>query len=281
MYSFLFDRRSMALLLTGMAVAGLLLFAGGVLVGLQLQLDGSAPVTVAQFRPLGPSQPAGPPQSEPPASPPPAQTAPVGTGSGTSEEADPQPAEPAASTEPPAARPPAIAEPPATLVAQAPEGPETDLPEQQIVLTAEPAGETPARTAVLEDLSAAPQAVPASLVPPARPGAAPAEEPARSTADETVPVLTHGELADADGEPTFGVQVAAFELRSTASRIAAELTRRGWDAYLVPFETPSGRRMYSIRFGRYSDGGEAYRAAREFERREKAPTLVRLQLRED
>ena len=271
MYSFLFDRRSMALLVTGMAAAGLLLFVGGVLVGLQLQLDGSAPGTVAQFRPLGPNEPA----PAAPAASTPAETAPA-----ASAETDPQPAAPATPTEPPAARPPAIVEPPAALVAEAPERPEAELPEQQLVLAAEPT-EAFARTAVLEDLSTTPQAVPASLPPPARPSAEPAKAPVASPAAEAVPVLTHGELTDADGEPTFGVQVAAFELRSTADRIAAELTRRGWDAYLVPFETHSGRRMYSIRFGRYSDGGEAYRAAQEFERREKAPTLVRLQLRED
>ncbi len=96
-----------------------------------------------------------------------------------------------------------------------------------------------------------------------------------------MPVLSHAELAGEDGEPTFGIQVAAFELRSTASQIAAELTRRGWNTYLVPFETQSGRQMYSIRFGRFGNGREAYRAARDFEQRENAPTLVRLQLQED
>lgn len=293
MYSFLFDRRSMALLLTGMAAGGLLLFAGGVFVGLQLQLQGTEPVTVAEFRPLGasaaaaplepdesatPAQPAAPAELPAPGSEAPAESAP--------------PAEPAAPAQPPsepalviAAAPPVTGtprpatEPPATeLPASAlptPELPATGLPEQTIVLAREEPQPEPGRAAVRDESTPAAAAVPASL-----PSPAPARTPAIPvpTVDESVPVLSHRELVDEQGEPTFGVQVAAFELRATASRIAAELVRRGWDAYLVPFTTPSGRQMYSIRFGRFGEAAEAYRAARDFERQERMPTLVRLQL---
>ena len=271
MYSFLFDRRSMALLLTCMAAAGLLLFAGGVFVGLQLQLDGSAPVTVAQFRPMGPAEPA--PSTRPAATPPAVEPPPAAS-------PEPQAAPAAAATpEPPAGRPEPAAEPPA-LLAAAPPPDGAPLPEQQIVLGA--ADETvEARPAALERPEALPRAVPAALPAPGEARQEPAGPPADWPVDESVPVLTHGDLADSDGEPTFAVQVAAFELRSTASQIAAEFTRRGWDAYLVPFETASGREMYSIRFGRYDTSAEAYRAAREFEKIEKAQTLVRLQLRDD
>ena len=48
----------------------------------------------------------------------------------------------------------------------------------------------------------------------------------------------------------------------------------------MPFERSSGRQMYSVRIGPFGSRREAYAAARDFEEREKAPTLVRLQLNE-
>ena len=51
MYTFLFDRKSLALLVTGAAAAGVLLFVLGVLVGVQLDLAETGP-ELAEFRPL-------------------------------------------------------------------------------------------------------------------------------------------------------------------------------------------------------------------------------------
>lgn len=284
MSSYLFDRRSMALLLSGMSLAGLLLFGTGVLVGLGLQPRDDRQVATVEFRPLASE---GPSAAAAPASSPAVEPAPAPPPPATVQAPEIQPA-----SDPAPAPLPAESAPARTASAAGVEAPErmplrmAEL--QQVLETAEvPASAAPAAAPPLPlqpepavDEGADRRAVPAALIEP-RAAAPLAVEPSRVAPPEEpspVPLYRHSELRGPDGEPTYAIQVAAFELRRTAGRVGAELLRQGLDAYLVPFETPSGRGMYSVRFGRFADAEAAYEAARDFERIQGVATLVRLQL---
>lgn len=226
MYTFLFDRKSLALLLGGAAVAGALLFAAGVLVGLRLDLPPRSGA-VAEFEGLAgfeggliksagaaPAQPAaaapasgGHPGSATPAEPPPAATA---APAAPDRQPSPPPVEPAR----PAVQAPPAAEPVATV----------PPPAQSADPGAEPAQATPATS------------------PPAA-----AAEPAASGACAAV--------TDGSG---YYVQVGAYGLAANARRQIQALVSEGFgNAYLATLRTSSGGSLSAVRIGDYATRAEA------------------------
>ncbi len=241
MYTFLFDRRSLALLVSGAVAAGVLLFAAGMLVGLRINLP-AAPVRTAEFKSLSAFEggligtatadpatvPAAPPLSAPAASEPapaPADPAPV------AEDPDPAPTAtplavvpkqaaptPAPPIEVPTAPPPAPVPLPPEAVAPAPVVAEPAR--ETVVASAEP---VPAPTETAVEAAAPPEAV-ASRAEPASP-----------------PEPRHGPY----------VQVGAFGVSENAEKQLALLVSEGFNGYITEQRTRSGGTLKVVCFGRY------------------------------
>jgi cell division septation protein DedD len=186
MYNFLFDKKSLILLLSGLGLAGLLLFFAGLLVGVQVGLPTSASYT--------------PPR-------------------------------------PPAAKPPAKAalpeDRPCTPCAELAVAP----PEPEPVPEPEPAP-------------------PVEEAPPVQVASLPSPEP-----------MT-------DDEAAFTLQVGAFRKSENSDRVIRDLASRGYQPYVVAQRGSRSRVLHTVRVGRYTDRGEAQKAAAELRQREGIAAVV-------
>jgi len=194
MYSFLFDRKSLLLMLAGLATAGCLLFVSGLLVGVFYGLPGGGPPQVAAAPPR--ALPAAWPASSPcPAVPADSPALAEPGGPPAEEQSAPLPAEePAAQPDRPekwAEAAPAFAAPDPDPVREAENRPE------------------PAPAAVPAPRAAEPQER-ADLDPPA------GEPAVRSSPGGR-----------------FSLQVGAFRQAENSARAVEQLIRRGYDAYVV------------------------------------------------
>ena len=136
----------------------------------------------------------------------------------------------------------------------------------------------------------APGAVPTTTAPPVQSGAAeetdldPQATDQGMTATETAPpavpdpvppiqpVMAEGADLDpsaadlADDSPldtdqsvvaTYSVQVASFLTPERAERLIEELTKKGYRAYVHPFEAPGQRSWYRVKVGKFADRAAA------------------------
>jgi septal ring-binding cell division protein DamX len=194
MYSFLFDRKSLLLMLAGLATAGCLLFVSGLLVGVFYGLPGSGPPEVAAASPR--ALPAAWPSSSP-CPPVPADLRLRAESAVPRAEARPAPPEDEATASPAL---PDVAE------KWAEAAPAFAVPDPDPVRDAETEAEP---TAAPGPRAAEPQKL-ADLEPSAR--------------DPAVRSTPGGR---------FSLQVGAFRQAENSARAVEELLRRGYDAYVV------------------------------------------------
>lgn len=251
MYTFLFDRRSMTLFVTGLVAVGLLLFGAGVLVGMRISLP-EGPVQLADFEPLSEFD------------------SPRGEESGAA-------AIPGRLPKAPLEVP---AEVPAKLPEKLPEKPALEVPKEL------PAGLPKAASEPTAAEAARPEPLPAP--PPARPATAPAatppaERPALPAdpvpAADLVPAAARGpeEAPAPEAAPTpstapaaravYFVQVGAYRVQENAEKHLAALLAEGFNAYLQPLERSSGT-LQAVRFGSFASREGADQAASRYLERE-------------
>jgi cell division septation protein DedD len=254
MYSFLFDRKSLILLVAGLATVGCLLFVAGLLTG----------VFWAPAAP-GATLASAPPGAMPASLFPSSQPCPPAGGQ-------------VADTERPAPEP-ELEEPVPMLEADAHPQPRRVPREavRQAVLQPSPA-EPPSRREEKpadadlngQEPAAPPASEPASALASletAAPAAAPAAPP---MAIDPAPAASQPALKQ---EPVYSLQIGAFRQSENSDRIARDLQNRGYDAYVV---TEKGKRpLRTVRVGRYTARDEALRAAQYFEQREGVQVIVR------
>ena len=237
MYSFLFDRKSLILLVAGLATVGCLLFFAGLLTGVfwrvpsQEEALSPTPPNQATAALFPASQPC-PPAAEP-------ETAGEGPDEPTVE-AEPEFEEPVPMLEAKRQVPPSREPAPPELRSALPSSPEPapSAEEGQPVSPSEEAAPTLAVAAT-----------PAVLVPSS--GAEPAGGKAAA----------------------YSLQVGAFRQPENSARIVRDLKSRGYDAYVV--EEKGSRAIQTVRIGRFSAREEALRAALDFRRREGKEAIVR------
>ena len=243
MYSFLFDRRSLALLVGGAAAAGVLLFVAGVLVGLRINLPAPTAQT-AEFKTLSAfeggligtatAEPASGPAMEPlsAAEPEPAEPAP------TPVEPTPRPAQPTAAraqaVPPPAPPVEAHAEPPSVA---------TQPPPDRVEASPAPAAPTPVPVPVTPEPEPAPVA--AAPAPPPAETRVEAPSPAQAVASTAEPAPTTG--------PRLGhyVQVGAYAVAENAQKQLQALRSEGFNGYIATHRASSGRTLNVVCFGSY------------------------------
>lgn len=214
MYTFLFDRRSMALFLTGAGIAGALLFGTGVLVGLRINLP-AAPIRTAAFEALsqvrgelGGTQATGSAVPE---------DTPV---SGDASVPAPEETQaPSAATEPTERNEPAKTEPPALIAQQATVVAKASNPAPTSSVRM-PTRTAPTRVALRQEAAAAADKTPA---------------------------------APSSARPRYWVQVGAYRVVENADRELARLLAEGFNAYVAPLRTSSGAVLQAVRFGGYGD----------------------------
>jgi cell division septation protein DedD len=259
-YTFLFDRRSLALLLAGSVAAAALLFVGGLLLGLSVNLDEK---TVAAVGGLGARQPVTVPAAAGEA---PADGEAAGAGGGTAGTDD------AGDTgdggAPPAGGDDASAPaaPPADWVPFEDDdtwpNPDSKPGDATTADSETGAGAAPAVRAAARTERARPAAVEAAARSPwaaAKPPNAPAAAP-------------HAQPPVAPEIAAFTVQVAAFAVEGNARRLVDRLERRGYEPYVV--ELAGRRRLLAVRFGRWADADAARQAADGFRTAEGAEAIV-------
>jgi len=237
MYTFLFDKKSLVLLLAGAAVLGGVLFFSGVLIGVQwgLPLPGT-PAAAPSPAPRKAAVPAGlrpcRPESVPFAPSPEPAAAPA-----LRAEATPLP-------EPPEVRP-----------APAPQS----LPVESLAREAQNAQEALARTE--------PEAAPAPVT--AEPMTAEPIMAAPVTAmASTPPAASAGETGG-----RYSLQVGAFREAKNSEKVIQDLQARGYTPYIV--EQRGRSVLQTVRVGRYAGRAEAARAAVDFRRRVGMSAIVR------
>jgi cell division septation protein DedD len=245
MYNFLFDKKTLMLLLAGLGLSGALLFFAGLLVGVQVGLPPASGAVVVQ-----------PPRERPEA--PPAKNAPAFAPAECPCEPGVQmaalPFEPCPELEPGEAPPERSA--PAPVPAKEPEP-------AVVASTPVPAPVPEAEPAVL--LASAP-------VPEPEPGME--LEPEAEPVAEASPEVPAAEVKLAVLRPAaFAIQVGAFLSAENLEKALEELRGRGYEPYVVELQG-SQSTFQTVLIGRYSNRGEALRAASDFRRREGMPAVV-------
>lgn len=264
MYSFLFDRKSLILLVAGLATAGGLLFVSGLLVGVVWGVPGAAapPPAAPVIRPVAVSlaKPC-PPQAEPEAQPaesdaPAEQWADLdqeekASGSSAGERSA-APADPVASE--------------ASVLPGRGDGMSGLAGADRTTPAGAPAGANEAPS-----VGPLAQAAPPSSYLEDSTGRAP--EPGKPAPEAAAPATQTQPVAASDAR--FSLQVGAYRQAENSSRAVQELQRLGYDAYVV---AEGGRgTLRTVRIGRYADMADAERAAAEFRRREGRAAIVRTQ----
>lgn len=111
--------------------------------------------------------------------------------------------------------------------------------------------------------AAAPDVKPAEPAQPAEPAAVPAAkpgEPATEPAEPaSAPAAERATPAAPRVEAGYAVQVGSFENKANANRLAGELKRQGFDAFVAA--SPAPRRLYRVRVGPVADRPAAERLA--------------------
>ena len=102
----------------------------------------------------------------------------------------------------------------------------------------------------------APSPSPAAPAPSSVPGAGGTDldPPVADLADDS-PLDT-----DQSVVATYSVQVASFLTPERAERLIEELTKKGYRAYVHPFEAPGQRSWYRVKIGKFADRAAANRA---------------------
>lgn len=255
MITFLFDRRSLALWTLALVAAAVLLFLGGLFVGVRLNLpqeaalDASGPTLEELTRGLSlPGKHASPGSSSSPKSQTPGTSS--GASPGTSSEStdDMTPSapgkvagttfEPEPSLDRPDAEEPAGAAP-------APSAPRVAPPVEPAMPRA--GVRTASYEVVRPEVEVAPEPAP-------EPAAEPASEP----------------------EQGFSIQLGAFHERDNALQLQAELDLEGIDNYLIMDRGTRGTPLYTVRSGRYPSRAEAVSAAADITSRSGRDTWVRV-----
>jgi cell division septation protein DedD len=268
MYNFLFDRKSLILLVVGLTLGGGMLFFAGVLVGVYWSLpngttlQASAPPRPALLsaREIAPA--AAPPPAVPEPSPVAVTPEPVGS------------AAPAGS---------AIAEAlneaagTAAPTSAASGGPLSTEPTIELPVGPAPQ-ESPGPIAGGESIGLPKTAPPASLQPaPAPPPlAAVKPHPARQPSPRLEPPEPPASPAVASGEPGEGrytIQVGAYALVANSEETVAALSRRGYAPYVVEIQGARGV-LHVVRVGRFPDRGTAARAASDLRRKARMEAIV-------
>jgi cell division septation protein DedD len=237
MYNFLFDKKTLILLLAGLGFSGVLLFFAGVLVGVQVGLPPASGVVVVQ-----------PPAAEPAPAFAPAEC-PCEPGVQTAAfPVEPSP-EPEPMEAPPAAPAPVpVKEPEPAVVASAPvPEPEPAVP----VLASFPPAEP-------EQPEAEPEAEPAEVLPAAQVETAGLED-----------------VQPAVMRPAgYAVQVGAFRSQENLEKALEELRSRGYEPSVVELPGSRSQVLYTVLIGRYTGRSEALQAAADFRRREGMAAVV-------
>jgi DedD protein len=257
MYNFLFDRKSLALVLCGLALGGGMLFFAGVLVGVYWSLPYGTTIQAA-----APPRPAPLPAREiaPTAAPPPVAPDPPSPVALTSEPVSPTSAISAIPTISAVSAALAAAEgrpAPATVSSSAiPTGPTIELP------TGPAPEEIPGSIAGAGESIGLPKT---AAMPPAPP-TLPAPPAPAATATPALPEV-------ASGEGRYTIQVGAFSQVANSAETVAELSRQGYAAYVVEVQGTRGV-LHVVRVGRYPDRGTAARAASDLRRRARMEAIV-------
>jgi cell division protein FtsN len=107
---------------------------------------------------------------------------------------------------------------------------------------------------------------------------APAAAPAVATSEAKPKDPPGPAAAPAPGEPAgtgFYVKVVAYNGKAQADKVSAQLSARGYSAYVVPV-TGKGKVLYSVRVGKFATRKEADAAKRRLEEEEQfKPSIAR------
>jgi cell division protein FtsN len=96
--------------------------------------------------------------------------------------------------------------------------------------------------------------------PPAAPPAPATDSPPPFAAATALPPPAAADSLAA----RFSVQVGAYALLDNAEQRVAELSERGYSPYIVEIGGAGGRRLYTVRIGRFTSDAEARREAARF-----------------
>jgi len=275
MYSFLFDRKSLILLLAGLATVGCLLYFAGVLTGVYWGLPGSAeavaapppaaPAAFSYSRPCPPAAVSGETPDDRDFEPVPIE-APEGAKPSDGRESPPRQVATFGEVAPeerrnvPAPRlDPALAE--ASALAASRPSPPRQAPSRAASST------STERTVLAQTAASAPSPIAEARAdslgaPTGLPG---------PVAPETTPLATAEPASIRNA--VYSLQIGAFRRPENSAKIVQDLQSRGYDAYVV--EEGGTRAIRTVRVGRFGDRDEAQRAAADFRRREGKTAIVR------
>ena len=152
---------------------------------------------------------------------------------------------------------------PMTAAPAAPPTPTPAPPVQPVV--AEDTGLDPQATdqgMTATETAPAPSASPAAPATPSVPVAVPPIQPAMAEGtdlDSLAASLAEDSPLDADQSvvTTYSVQVASFLTPERAQRLIEELTKKGYRAYVHPFEVPGQQSWYRVKVGKFADRATA------------------------
>jgi general secretion pathway protein A len=94
---------------------------------------------------------------------------------------------------------------------------------------------------------------------------------------ETTPVTETEEeiyLPHAPDEPTFSVQVGAFQVEANARNLLADLARKGYDPFIVSMLDYRNNLWHAVRIGENAELEDAFQAAVDYRDREGKPAFV-------
>ena len=124
----------------------------------------------------------------------------------------------------------------------------------------DPQAADPGMTAT--ETAQAPSSSPAAAATPSVPVAVPPTQPAAAAGtdrDSLAANLAEDSPLDADQSvvTTYSVQVASFLTPERAQRLIEELTKKGYRAYVHPFEVPGQQSWYRVKVGKFADRATA------------------------
>ena len=120
-----------------------------------------------------------------------------------------------------------------------------------------PAPAPPAQSVAVEETDLDPQAMDQGVTEAAQ---APSPSPAPPSVPAAVPPIqpAMAEGTDLDSVvATYSVQVASFLTPERAQRLIEELTKKGYRAYVHPFEVPGQQSWYRVKVGKFADRATA------------------------
>jgi cell division septation protein DedD len=260
MYNFLFDRKSLILLVVGLTLGGGMLFFAGVLVGVYWSLPNGTTLQAAALpRPaLLPTREVAPATAPPPAVPDPSPVAmaPEPAGSAIAEALNE-----AAGTAAPASSTSSV--------------PLSTEPRIELPLGPAPE-ETPGPIAGTGESIGLPKTSPPAALQPAPtppPLAAVKPHPARQPRPRLDPPEPPFSPAVASGEGRYTIQVGAYAQVENSQETVAALARRGYVPYVVEVQGARGV-LHVVRVGRFPDRGTAARAASDLRRKARMEAIV-------